>query len=146
MKTFDVFKLPYSNASRTHIDKLYPGRVRFVKGSSVVTVPQYVREVSAGREPSCDLWFVDGDHNHGVPMVDLKHALQAAADGATIIADDCTPRFPAVMLGWRHMLKLGMIADSFNKTLNLPPPGGQKGWCVGRYTKHARTGPERDLR
>ena len=29
LKTFDVFRLPYSNASREHIDGLYPRRVDF---------------------------------------------------------------------------------------------------------------------
>ena len=35
LNTFDVFRLPYANASRTFIGSEYPGRVRFFKGKSV---------------------------------------------------------------------------------------------------------------
>lgn len=133
LKTFDVFRLPYSNASRDWIDGQYPGRVTFFKGKSSITVPRYVSEVRAGRQPKCDVWFIDGDHNRGAPLEDLKNSLQAASDGATIIADDCTSRFKAVQVAWRATLATGTIAHSFNRTMNLPPPGGLKGWCVGRY-------------
>jgi len=133
LNTFDVFRLPYANASRTFIGSEYPGRVRFFKGKSIETVPRYISEISAGTAHKCDLWFVDGDHQHGVPLKDLNNAIASAADGATIIADDCTHRFPEVKAAWRTLLKTGVIADAFNKTLNLPPPGGVKGWCVGRY-------------
>jgi len=132
LKTFDVFKLPYANASRHHVDSLYPGRVRFIKGSSAETVPRYISDVRAGVEPLCDLWFIDGDHKGGA-WTDMSNAFKVAADGATIIADDCTHRFPAVRAGWRKAIAGGFVADTFNKTLNLPPPGGQKGWCVGRF-------------
>ena len=98
------------------------------------TLPRYVKEVQAGMQPRCDVWFVDGDHNRGTPYVDLKHALQSASDGATIIADDCTGRFPAVQLAWKAILGQGHIVNAFNKTMRLPPPGGLKGWCVGRYS------------
>ena len=139
LKTFDVFRLPYSNASRYHIDRLYPGRVTFYKGRSAETVPRYIRDVRAGVEPLCDVWFVDGDHGHTAPLQDLRNALQAASDGATIIADDCTRRFAAVMHAWHAMLQTGTIHDAFNRTLNLPHPSGLKGWCVGRYANRSST-------
>ena len=132
LKTFDVFRLPYSNASREHIDGLYPRRVDFFKGSSVETVPRYVRDVRAGLQPPCDVWFVDGEHRGGTPLLDLKNAIASAADNATIIADDCTRRFPAVEDAWRALLLTGAVDDAFNRTLSLPAPAGLKGWCVGR--------------
>lgn len=129
-----MFRLPYSNGSRTHIDRVYPGRVTFFDGMSQETVPRYVKEVQAGTQPRCDVWFVDGDHNHGTPYTDLTYALQSASDGATIIADDCTRRFPAVQTAWRKILGQYNIDHAFNKTMNLPAPSGLKGWCVGRYS------------
>lgn len=134
LNTFDVLRLPYSNGSRTHIDSVYPGRVTFHQGVSQETIPRYVKAVQAGAQPRCDVWFVDGDHNRGTPFTDLKHALQAASRGATIIADDCTRRFPAVQVAWTAILAQGNIVNAFNKTMNLPRPGGLKGWCVGRYS------------
>ena len=64
---------------------------------------------------------------------DLANVQPAAALGATIIADDCTPRFPHVIAAWTHTLKSGVIERSYNRTLHLPPPAGVKGWCVGTY-------------
>lgn len=142
LKTFDVFRLPYSNASRAWIDSVYPGRVSFYKGRSSDTVPRYIKEVQAGTQPMCDVWFVDGDHSRGAPLVDLKNALQSASVGATIIADDCTRRFPAVQVAWRAMLAQGSISHAFNRTMSLPPPGGLKGWCVGRYAPPSSTRAE----
>lgn len=136
LKTFDVFRLPYSNASRNFIDRKYPGRITFYKGKSADTVPRYLSDVHAGRQPRCDLWFVDGDHSHGMPLTDLRNALECASDGATIIADDCTRRFAAVQAAWRATLLTGAISHEFNHTMALPPPSGLKGWCVGRYHPH----------
>ena len=134
LKTFDVFRHPYSNASRNHIDRLYPGRVTFIRGKSQETVPRYISSVRAGVEPPCDLWFVDGDHSHRTPRVDLGNALAAAAYGATIIADGCSTRFGDVLTAWDELVRDGTITHSFNRTLNLAPSdGGIKGWCGGRY-------------
>jgi hypothetical protein len=133
LKTFDTFRLPYSNASRQFIDAKYPGRVAFYSGNSRVTVPHYVSQVQAGSEPLCDVWFIDGDHSHGTPLADLKNALQVASHGATVIADDCTKRFPAVLAAWREVINGGTIEASFNRTMALPGAAGLKGWCVGRY-------------
>ena len=138
LKTFDLFKLPYSNASRHWIDEQYPGRVAFYKGDSAETVPRYVARVDAGLEPRCDVWFVDGLHSKAgrippQPLADLRNALLSASHGATIIADDCTRRFPAVPAAWRSLLSTGTIKDAFNVTHALRPPAGLKGWCVGRY-------------
>ena len=133
LKTFDVFRLPYSNASREFIAAQYPGRVDFFKGRSAETVPRYVSAVRAKEEPPCDVWFVDRDHSKSAPLVDLRNALVSASQGATIIADDCTGRFPAVQNAWRTLLQNHSIAEPYNRTINLPPPSGLKGWCVGRY-------------
>ena len=62
-----------------------------------------------------------------------RWVLLCSSHGATIIADDCTKRFPAVQAAWRTIVLGGTIAQPFNRTMSLPPPGGLKGWCVGRY-------------
>ena len=84
------------------------------------------------------MWFVDGLHSKAgrvppQPLADLRNALLSASHGATIIADDCTRRFPAVPAAWRSLLATGTIKDAFNVTHALAPPAGIKGWCVGRY-------------
>ena len=138
LKTFDVFRLPYANASSVFIEQQYPGRVEFIKGPSQVTVPQYIRRFQQGSAPSCDIWFIDGDHGHQAPHVDLSNAMQVASDDAIIIADDCTVRFPAVRQAWRDLLATGRIQDAWNHTLYAPAPHGHKGWCVGRVGNVSR--------
>lgn len=137
LKSFDVFVMPYANASAEYIRAKHPGRVEFFRGKSATTVPRFVEQVRAGAQPRCDLWFIDGDHgtcrscNRRAPAIDLANALDAATDGAIIIADDCTRRFPAVQAAWRDLLAAGRIDHAWNRTIVAPPPGGLKGWCVG---------------
>lgn len=61
LRSFDIFRLPFSSACRDHIAERYPGRVQYFKGYSHVTVPQYGAEVEAGRAAPCDVWFIDGE-------------------------------------------------------------------------------------
>ena len=140
LKTFDVFRLPYSNASREFIDQQYSGRVEFISGPSQRTVPHYIKRHRDGVAPACDVWFIDGDHSRTAPEEDLRNALLVASDDAVIIADDCTGRFPAVQRAWIKLLETGQIQDAWNRTLVAPPPGGVKGWCVGRFARGAWRG------
>ena len=131
LKSFDFFRLPYSNASQQYISECYPGRVEYFRGSTRETVPRYVSGVQAAEQPPCDLWFIDGDHRTPMAAIDLRNALQAASADATIIADDCTERYPAVQAAWRKMVLRGDLMASFNYSVELPFPAGLKGWCVG---------------
>ena len=94
-------------------------------------MPRYVARVDAGLEPRCDVWFVDGRHNGAFAVRDLRNALLSASHGATIIADDCTRRFPAVPAAWRSLLATGTIKNAFNVTHALRPPAGLKGGVSG---------------
>ena len=52
----------------------------------------------------------------GVALVagrDLEHAVKASADGALIIADDCTQRFPDVLRAWAKLRSLGWLYDDW---------------------------------
>ena len=108
--------------------------MEFFRGSSLSTLPAYADRVAAGTAPSCDLWFVDGDHSRTFPAADLENALRSASANAVVIADDCTPRFPPVQAAWRQTVAAGKVADEWNVSIALPKPAGLKGWCVGRYT------------
>ena len=63
---------------------------------------------------------------------DLEHAVKASADGALIIADDCTQRFPDVLRAWAKLRSLGWLYDDWQVNYTLAAPVGIKGWCVGR--------------
>jgi len=134
---FDLLGMLYSKAAKKALEKSYPNRTRFFQGSSQMTVPQYAILVAADpvRNPPCDLWMVDGDHNTGA-LLDLRAAVNASRDGAVIVADDCTrKRHTHVVQSWRRMVSAGHIRPEFETELSLPPPAGNKGWCVGRAVR-----------
>ena len=108
---FDLLGMLYSKAAKKALEKSYPNRTRFFQGSSQMTVPQYAILVAADpvRNPPCDLWMVDGDHNTGA-LLDLRAAVNASRDGAVIVADDCTrKRHPHVVQSWRRMVSAGWV-------------------------------------
>ena len=140
---FDFLREPYSATSRAFVEKTYPGRVTFVRGSSMFSLENHLKNVLSGKAPACDLWMVDGNHGpEGKPSThpallawpgrDLTHAIKASADGALVIADDCTERFPDVQRAWAKLQSLGSLHGDSQIKHALPEPIGVKGWCVGR--------------
>ena len=138
---FDKLELPYSQASKELIQTLFPNRTTFYHGGSVRVLGEYANRSATvatpeySRRPTCDLWFVDGMHGRGVPMHDLTNALRVSSPNAIIVADDCTDRFPEVSQAWWSLVKSGQLTHETYRTLELPPPAGRKGWCVGRPAK-----------
>lgn len=159
---FDLLALPYSNASRAALERAYPGRTRFFPGKSQLEVPRYAELVRAHQQPTCDLWFIDGDvrnasdssvrhplslcaltarvvivqHTHGT-LLDMKAALSAATDGAIIVADDCSPKHKPVQESWRRMVNDHLLYNVSNYTKYMDPPIGMKGWCWGHFRRPA---------
>ena len=131
---FDLLSLPYSNASRAALERAYPGRTQFFQGKSQIQVPLYADLVRRHMQPPCDLWFVDGDHEHGA-ILDMRAALTVSSDGALLVADDCSTRHRKVMFAFRQLVEEGHLVDAWNSTVHLPHPTGTKGWCVGRFRR-----------
>jgi hypothetical protein len=81
---------------------------------------------------------------------DFPNALAAAAPGAVLMVDDVSSRFPKVQRVWQGVVGMGhsavdkrhgvvgkrQLAQRRCSTVDLPPPAGLKGWCVG--TKPAK--------
>ena len=167
LHSFDMAQEPYSESSQAFVHQMYPGRLTFHRGDSTVTMPRHAADVEAGRQPPCDLWFIDGGHSGKVPASDLEHAWRASHNGTLVVADDCTGRFQDVRNAWRAMLAAGKIAPlngtrasdggSGRLVQRAPAPGqpvavytgqsnwrphqyivGIKGWCSGYFIKPAR--------
>ena len=91
-------------------------------------------------------------------MYDLQNAYRASRNGTTVIADDCSSRYPAVVKAFGIMEKQGLlerrIADEVHhmrqaywspSQKDIPTNGsafkksdrviGLKGWCVGTFVK-----------
>ena len=106
LQSFDTFGLPHSVGSRGFIQALFPGRVDFHAGDSRKTLKAYADQVQSGAARPCDLSFIDGNHNHGFPGPDMKHAINASRIGSLIVADDATVKFPAVLLVWKKLTEV----------------------------------------
>jgi predicted O-methyltransferase YrrM len=83
---FDLQKYKYSDPGLAYVQKLSPGRLEMLAGSSFVTVPAYTKE--HGR--TCDIFSVDGDHSLTGAKKDLVNAIAATKVGGWIIMDDMT--------------------------------------------------------
>lgn len=83
---FDLQKYKYSDPGLDYVQKLYPGRLDMLEGSSLVTVPAFTKEY--GR--TCDIFSVDGDHSLTGAKKDLVNAIASTKVGGWIIMDDMT--------------------------------------------------------
>lgn len=81
---FDLQAFDYSVTGLEYVQKLYPGRLQMIQGSSTDTVPKFSQQ--HGR--ACDVFSVDGDHSLGGARIDFQNAIAATKVGGWIIADD----------------------------------------------------------
>jgi predicted O-methyltransferase YrrM len=136
---FDLQSLPYSAASRSFVERSFPGRVHFHVGKSRQTVASYAAAVHNGSAPPCDLWLVDGDHGIGAKD-DMLNALAASRAGTVVVVDDASLRFPLLRKYWRIHVAIGSIREL--ACVQLSRRGvthTAKGWCIGRVQPWATT-------
>jgi predicted O-methyltransferase YrrM len=129
---FDLGALPWSQGMSDFVHQMFPGRFKYIKGSSFDTLPQYARQVRSGSAVACDLFFIDGDHSYDGASKDFANALQATAPNAYLVADDYTQSFPGVVRAWDEMVQGGLIEEVLCQQTQDKYRGYQKGWCVGR--------------
>ena len=139
---FDIMVQPYSNASCHHFERRYSHRFRMHRGNSRHTLREFARQVASGDEAGCDLWFLDGAHSRLFAR-DLPKALAAAVPGAVFMVDDVSSRFPKVQHVWYGAVGKRQLLQRRCLTVDLLPPAGLKGWCVG--TKSARANGAMDI-
>jgi hypothetical protein len=78
-----------------------------------------------------DTCFIDGDHQHGTPIIDVKNCIKLGVKN--IILDDTHYRYPCVMRAFKYILDLddwdiGMVHQStswFKKLNVVEPPYGE---------------------
>ena len=117
---FDLFELPYSKRSRELFRQLYKDRYRYsekedvliskspmftlclpfppffirfhsVKGYSQDTLPWFIATQSKDG-PVCDLFSVDGIHDHDGTQIDIINAIRLTKTGGVVIIDDTSDR------------------------------------------------------
>ena len=135
---FDLLSLPYSADMRRFIEARYKGRAQFYIGEPSHTMAAHAALVKAGREPGCDIWFLNGDRRNVTRVqADLDNALAGSRRGATVVMDDAlSAQFPVVKAMWEKAVASGRIRQAGPcEFVTLAPPAGLKGWCSGRVQR-----------
>jgi hypothetical protein len=154
-----AFDLDLHPVAAIVLPAMFPGRVNLTKGSSVLTLPEFVRTASV----KCDVVSVDGGHFGHVPLHDLYNFARVARPGVTALvmdevsflppreelgADDELGRptianvtwmhsrpgeracCPDATLAWRYALQTGLIRQS---RCYEPSEQHGRGWCEGIF-------------
>ena len=79
--SFDLFRRPYQEVARRHLEERFPGRLRVVPGDTRATLPAFIEAQQQRHEG----WACDVVHTSapGREAADLRNAAVAARPGAT---------------------------------------------------------------
>ncbi len=72
------------------IDAEFPGRHLLVIGDSTMAMP-LLQEFFKVKEGHVDLIFVDGNHNHPGPLLDIVNSLKYCDENTIVMVDDVCP-------------------------------------------------------
>ena len=101
--SFDLGAYKYSEPVYNLISIAFPNRIQFKIGSSydltktnkkgiekkyIGTVPEFVKLIQTGKEKSCDIILVDGDHRQHGASLDLHNMRNAASCNNILLYDD----------------------------------------------------------
>ena len=145
LTAFDICDHSYTRPNAEMLMAKYPNRLALICGDSQQTLPTFRRPVAVDQDvaeltrdsitvPEVPKWapggfnfaFVDGLHTYQGALSDLCQAWRLAAQGATVVVDDCDQ--DAVADAWVTMVNAGAVW--------MHRPGiGWRGLCVGRWSR-----------
>lgn len=121
---------PYGPKAAEFLAAQFPGRLLVTWGDSRVTVPTFAQQHP---EVKCDIIYLDGGHDPGVAMADLKNFMLMANPSHNIVLIDDTPCSSAFCQGpymaWQEMVQAGLILPLNTVMMD----GGKRGYSVGKY-------------
>jgi predicted O-methyltransferase YrrM len=83
--SFDIGEHDYVKKGKEFIDKKYPDRHILILGSSVDTLPKFIKE---NPDTKFDLLFIDGGHTYNVCKQDFLNCRKLASSDNIVIIDD----------------------------------------------------------
>jgi FkbM family methyltransferase len=163
--SFDLGEYAYVFAAKRYIDSVFPGRHTLVTGDSTATIPKYEEQVAHRmKNPETapplrfDFIFIDGGHQHDIPMKDILNSQRLAAGSHTVVAIDDIARNPEHQAhytieptkAWLQMISAGVVEeDSYDDYYELMKRDNTllnescrvRGMAWGRYIEHQETEP-----
>ena len=131
--SFDLGAHSYTKIMADYMASAYPGRFQVVWGDSTKTVNEFVKKAQLSRRMlHCDVIVVDGGHNYGVAIADLRNMQAFVGSPRHLLLMDDTPCIAEYCDGpnkaWRELRNF--IKPIFGCT-NYP--GVNRGFSVGYY-------------
>jgi predicted O-methyltransferase YrrM len=83
--SFDIGLHEYVKKGKEFIDKKYPNRHKLILGSSIDTLPIFIKENPTTK---FDLLFIDGAHNYDICKQDFLNCRTLASSNNVVIMDD----------------------------------------------------------
>lgn len=111
--SFDIAIHKYIDTAKEYIDMKFPGRHILIKGDSLTTIPQYIRDNPGTK---FDLIFIDGCHDFRYAMSDLLNCRQLAHKDTIVILDDTSYRLQIAQ--WNEGPTLAWMLMSINRIIN----------------------------
>ena len=82
---FDICSWKYTKKCFKYLSKTFPNRLKLIKGSSIITVPKFIKE---NQNKTFDLVHIDGCHDIKIAKKDFKNCYKITNKGGIIILDD----------------------------------------------------------
>jgi hypothetical protein len=123
---FDTMGLRWSAQSFAFLQRIFPGRVNFVKGYSTDTLPRHT-------SPPCDMLSIDGEHAGETPYLDIINGRRASRARGYVLMDDWSSTSPDVKSAWARAKAEGVLEEVLCVDKGIYVKQYHKAWCLGRY-------------
>lgn len=123
--SFDIFWFDYTRRAKLLLDIYFPGRNSLLAGNSINSIPTFFK-LHPTYQP--EFIFIDGGHEHPVPLLDLYLILKHVNAGTWIMIDDYCEAHGSggVIEAVDYFLKAKTIESvTFHKS-------NDRGWVFGR--------------
>lgn len=108
--SFDICLFDYMPKAKLLIDTLFSGRHTLIIGDSTKTIPTFFNNYFPAYQP--DLVFIDGGHEHPIPLIDIYNICKHIQPGTFVIIDDyCESHGNDVMNAADEYINLGILTN-----------------------------------
>ena len=127
--SFDINHYGYTNYGVRYFAEHYPGRLEFIPGNSMDTVPVYP-------DKKFDLIFLDGGHDYNTALQDLHNCRRLAHKDTIVIMDDTVTNISRFqhwndgpIRAWGDIRQDGHVTELFSEDYDMG-----RGMSVGKYS------------
>ena len=127
--SFDINQHGYTSYGVRYFAEHYPGRLEFIPGNSMETVPVYP-------DKKFDLIFVDGAHDYSTALQDLHNCRRLAHKDTIVIMNNTVTNFrifqhwnDGPVRAWGDIRQDNLVKELFSEDYDMG-----RGMSVGKYS------------